>query len=84
MNVLAETVKTLREAAELFPGKPDTSTLSRWAEDGCRSKSGKKVFLDHAWVGARIFTSAEAVQRFLLVLNAPKKSNKPRREPVMA
>jgi hypothetical protein len=64
IDVAAETILTLAEAAERLPrrrhGRPThVSTLYRWTVSGCRG-----VVLEHTQIGATRATSLEALQRF--------------------
>jgi hypothetical protein len=40
-------------------------TLYRWASKGLKSKSGRRVWLETAWVGGTRVTSVEALERFI-------------------
>lgn len=55
---------TLTEAARACPGRPHPSTLWRWARKGVRGANGVTVKLEHVRLGARIFTSREAIDCF--------------------
>jgi Protein of unknown function (DUF1580) len=63
---------SLSKAAKLVPGSSgghaNPCTIFRWAETGCRAADGQRVRLEHVRSGGRIFTSAAAVQRFLMRL----------------
>ena len=50
----------IAEAAKRLPGRPHVSTLHRWSQRGC-----KGVKLQITRVGSRIFTTEEALQRFI-------------------
>ena len=54
----------LTEAATISPGRPHTSCVWRWCRQGIKARSGKRIRLDHVRVGGRIFTSAQALDRF--------------------
>ena len=71
MDVLNETIQTMREASQIVPGQPDPSTLRRWIRVGCRTRTGRTIYLGGAVVGGRTLTSVEAVKRFLKAMNAP-------------
>lgn len=62
----------LARASKLFPGtqtaNPRPETLFRWCTSGARSADGTRIKLEHIRSGARIVTSAAAVQRFILAL----------------
>lgn len=60
------------EAARLLKGLGDPSPISvwRWARRGLLSRSGRRVRLDHVRVGARLFTSREALQEFFSAVAA--------------
>jgi hypothetical protein len=63
-RVLSETVVTLQEAADLYPGRKkgcrlSAETVRRWTKTGVR---GQK--LEFALVGVGIRTSIEALHRF--------------------
>jgi hypothetical protein len=53
-------VRCPNEAAMLFPGRPNASTIWRWYKCGVRG-----VRLETLVVGGRRFTSREAIQRFI-------------------
>jgi len=59
-----ESIVSFAEAARFLPqisGKRlHTSTIWRWARRGLRG-----VTLEHAWLGGRVFTSKEALTRFV-------------------
>ena len=55
-----ETLLTIREAILCFPRQPRKSTLCRWYKTG-----SKGVILETIWFGGRIFTSKEAIDRFI-------------------
>lgn len=63
-----EKVLRLVEAVKLLPRhvgrKVHTSTLWRWMRVGCKSRVGRRVFLDHIRLGGVLLTSAEALDRF--------------------
>ncbi len=51
---------TFQEAASLLPGRPHPTTLWRWCRVGLDG-----VFLEYEKVGRILFTSREAIQRFV-------------------
>jgi hypothetical protein len=55
---------TLRQAAELLPGEPTRSTLSRWAHHGVRG-----VKLATFLVGGRRYTTKDAIDQFVRALS---------------
>jgi hypothetical protein len=67
INIENETLVTLTEAAKLLPrisqNKVHVSTLWRWCHIGLWG-----VYLEYLYVGGRITTSLEALQRFFIAL----------------
>ena len=61
LDLLAEDTLSLPQAARELPGKPDPSTLWRWATRGVR---GTKLECIRIGSG-RIYTTRQAVTRFL-------------------
>lgn len=61
---LTETLISLKDAARRLPGRPHVSTLWRWSTRGVRN-----IRLETSLVGARRFTSLEAIARFLERIN---------------
>ena len=55
---------SLTEAVKHWPGRPHVSAIWRACRRGIRAANGKRVYLDHARWGAKIFTSREAIERF--------------------
>ncbi len=49
------------EAAKVFPGRPNASTIWRWHRSGVRGG----IRLETVVVGSRRYTSREAIQRFI-------------------
>jgi hypothetical protein len=65
---------SLAAASALLPASPSglpptTSTLARWASEGVRRPDGRRVFLEAARVGSRLYTSRSALARFIAELN---------------
>ncbi len=60
IDIAKEKTFPLKEARTYIPGRPDLSTLYRWAFD----KPGNKR-LEVVKVGGRWFTSREAIARFV-------------------
>jgi hypothetical protein len=54
----------LTEAAQRTPGRPHPSTIWRWCRKGVKSRSGRRIKLEHIRVGGRIFTTPSALDRF--------------------
>lgn len=54
---------TLTQAAKRSPGRPHASTVWRWCRAGLNG-----VRLEYVRFGRRIFTSAEALERFVEAL----------------
>lgn len=59
IDLTAERLLTLNEAAALLPGRPSIATLWRWRTKGIR---GRK--LECVVIGGRPYTSLAALQRF--------------------
>lgn len=60
IDIQNETLRSLREASERLPGRPHVGTVVRWHREGV---SG--VRLETVVVGARRFTSDQALERFV-------------------
>lgn len=54
----------MNEACNHIPGRPSRATVWRWALRGVR-----KNLLDTVLIGARRYTTAEAIERFLAASN---------------
>ena len=60
-----EKMLTLSEAAKKVPGgTKHISALWRWSRKGIKTNSGNRVRLEHIRVGAKLFTSKQALVRF--------------------
>lgn len=59
INISSERLLTLSQAAALLPGRPSIATLWRWRTKGVRGRR-----LESLVCGGKVFTSAEAIQRF--------------------
>jgi hypothetical protein len=59
-DILNEQPITLTVAAREIPGRPHASTCWRWRKIGCRG-----IKLETVTIGGRVFTSREAVRRFI-------------------
>ena len=66
MRIMSEEVVSLPDASQLFPVKPDPSTMWRWARIGCRG-----VKLESIKMGKNYYTSRQAVTRFLVATQEP-------------
>jgi hypothetical protein len=66
IQVLEEDVVPLEDAKKLLPGRPDRSTIYRWA----LGSGSYGVKLESAKVGRKRFTSAQAIQRFVEAVTA--------------
>lgn len=55
-----EKLLTLTQAAKLLPHRPHLSSVWRWVRQGVQG-----VRLEHVKVGRRLFTTEEAVKRFI-------------------
>lgn len=64
----------LTEAATLLPGRPHVATLWRWRHAGVRGHR-----LESISIGGRVYTSREAIARFIARTNGePARSETPR------
>lgn len=78
---LSEDLLSLPAAAGIFPGRPHCSTVWRYATRGVHG-----ITLETIRVGGKVFTSHEAVARFVARCNGgnvapdPKLTSKRRRE----
>jgi hypothetical protein len=66
IQVLEEEVLPLEDAKKLIPGRPDRSTIYRWALGG----GSHGIKLESAKVGRKRFTSKQAIQRFVEAVTA--------------
>lgn len=55
---------TLSQASRLVPGHPHATSIWRWCRKGILARNGQRVHLEHRRFGGRIFTSAQALERF--------------------
>ena len=55
---------SLSTAAKHCPGRPNASTLWRWARKGIKARSGVRIRLEHMRVGGKIFVTIESLSRF--------------------
>ncbi len=74
-DLLTEDVISLAAAGKLFPGsrgadRVNPSTVFRWATKGVRTAAGV-VKLESFRAGSRVFTTKQAVERFVAALSAP-------------
>lgn len=81
LRIMQEQFLTLTQAADLLPTRPHVSTLWRWARKGL-----KGIRLEYRRMGGRVYTSAQALDRFgarLAALddNPPAPAPKVRRTP---
>jgi len=59
-----EALIPLAEARHFWPGAPHASTLWRACRYGVRASNGRRVRLEHARYGRRVYTSPAAIERF--------------------
>lgn len=69
LDLLTEDVISVSQAAREIPGRPHFSTVWRWANRGI---GGTKLATVN--VGGRIFTSRQAVNRFLVATQKKRAS----------
>lgn len=55
---------TLSQAAKIAPGRPSSNCLWRWCRRGVLSRSGERVYLHHARVGGKVYTSKQWLEDF--------------------
>ena len=55
---------SLSNAAKRSPGRPSSNAVWRWCRRGIKTRSGARIHLEHIRVGGKIFTTAEALDRF--------------------
>jgi hypothetical protein len=60
LDLLTEDLLSMTDAAKELPGRPSASTLFRW-----RTRGIKGVKLETVGVGGKVFTSRQAIHRFL-------------------
>lgn len=61
IDINREQLLSLADAAKRLPGRPDVSSLWRWRKRGARGG----VKLETIACGERVYTSVEALQRFV-------------------
>ena len=59
IDISTESLRTLTQAAKLFPDRPSTTTMWRWTTKGVRGR-----ILETVTLGGKVYTSLEALQRF--------------------
>jgi hypothetical protein len=67
INLLNESLLSLTTASTLIPGHPCVRTLTRWTTHGVRG-----IVLESYFIGARHFTTEEAIQRFIMRVTAQR------------
>lgn len=72
IQVLEEDVLRLDDAKKLLPGRPDRSTVYRWA----LGPGSHGVRLESFKVGRRRFTTKQAIQRFVEAVTVAADGNK--------
>jgi len=72
IDISAEQLLTLSQAARSLPGKVNVSTLWRWYQRGCRG-----VRLETVVIGGRRYTSKEALERFAAATTAARNGEQP-------
>lgn len=71
INLEVETLISVKQAAELAPGgKVSTDTIYDWRNKGIARRDGTRVYLECFQRGARVFTTREALNRFMVACNA--------------
>jgi hypothetical protein len=63
-NKSPDALVSLSTAAKLCPGRPNASTLWRWARKGIKARSGARIRLEHKRVGGKIFVTLNSLDRF--------------------
>ena len=73
---LGDVPKFLRE---LNGRRVSVVTVWRWCRDGVKLTSGRRLKLDHAWIGRKIVTSVRALQEFsnALTLDRQRRGRSP-------
>lgn len=76
IDIYSETMVPISEAPRHFPGRPNISSVYRWFQRGSRGAR-----LETIVVGAKRYTSMEAIQRFVdaTTANSPGASVPPSR-----
>ncbi len=74
-DLLTEDVISLAAAGKLFPGsrgahRVNPSTVYRWTIQGVSTPTGV-VRLESLRAGSRVFTTKQAIERFVTALSAP-------------
>jgi len=54
----------LSQAAKIAPGRPSSNCLWRWCRRGVLSRGGERVYLHHARVGGKVYTSKQWLDDF--------------------
>jgi hypothetical protein len=63
-RISPNTLVSLSTAAKYCPGRPNASTLWRWARKGIKARSGARIRLEHRRVGGKIFVTIDSLNRF--------------------
>lgn len=70
-RMLNERLLSVGEASRL-PSAPTSDTIRNWILTGIKRPGDKlRVYLEHVYVGGRLYTSEEAYLRFIDRLNTP-------------
>jgi hypothetical protein len=71
IDIHAEELVLLKEAAKLLPGRPHLATLYRWADE--KAGGFKGIVLSTVYVGSKRFTSKQALQQFVEAVTAQRR-----------
>lgn len=55
---------TIAEFSKLVPGRPNPTTVWRWARKGIQARNGQRVRLPHQRIGRRLFVDVDAAKPF--------------------
>ena len=69
LDLLTEDLISMSEAAKDLPTRPAVTQLYRWARRGVRG-----VVLETVYVGHGIYTSRQAIRRFLARTQMPRRN----------
>lgn len=72
VDLFADDVMTLKDAAKALPNRPHVSTIWRWATHGVGPERKK---LETISIGGRRYTSRQAMLRFAAMLTANERSS---------
>jgi len=55
---------SLADCTRVIPGRPHAATVWRWCRKGVKSRTGRRIYLEHARFGKRIFVTRKCLKQF--------------------